>query len=430
MASARSRRAFNGLMMPGLPRRTVRLRLTLLYGSLFLACGAAVLTITYLLVEHALAGNYTAQSGGGALGVAGTGSSQPPRGRQLHVTAGDKSLTPAQAVVLGQRLRQLASQQRTHELHQLLVGCAVALAVMTVAAVALGWLVAGRVLRPLRTITDTTRRISERNLHERLALSGPDDELKSLGDTIDALLARLEEAFQAQRRFVANASHELRTPLTMMRTAIDVATGKPGPPRPGVDALAARIELGLDKADQLVSGFLALAQAQNDPAGPRERVALDDVVNKVIAERCAFIGAAELAIDQDAEPAVVGGSELLVTHLVANLVDNAIRHNVRKGWIKLSVAVEPEHAVLTVENGGTQLDQREVDKLTQPFRRLAPDRTNASGFGLGLSIVAAIVANHGGTLQLHARPGGGLRVVARLARVTELEPVAFSGCHA
>ncbi len=412
---------FRRLPNPPLPRRTIRLRLTALYGGLFLGCGAAVLAITYLLVEHAISGSNTYQGSQGAMGELGPGSDQPPERPRLE--AGGKALTAAQAKALGDQLRRLAAEQRSHELHQLLIGSGIALAIMAVLAVGLGWLLAGRVLRPLRTITEATRRISEQNLHERLALRGPDDELKTLGDTIDALLARLEDAFDAQRRFVANASHELRTPLTMMRTAIDVATGKPGPARPDVNALAAKIELGLDKADLLVEAFLALAQAQYT-ADRGEEVAIDEIVAKVIAERRVALSAAGLRLDQDSEHTQARSGELLATHLVGNLLDNAIRHNEPHGWIKITTRLESNSAVLIVENAGRQLDQHDVDQLAQPFRRITPDRTNASGFGLGLSIVAAIVTNCGGTLDLHARPGGGLRVVVTLPRAVEAVPAA------
>ncbi len=416
-----------------LPRRTVRLRLTALYGGLFLASGAAVLALTYLVVDRALSGGFTTYQGShGVLGgVAGNGSDQPPSGTRLEVGAGGQPLTPAQSKVLADHLQRLAVQQRTHELHQLLTGCGIALAVMGVVAIGLGWLVAGRVLRPLRTITDTTRRISEHNLHERLALSGPADELTTLGDTIDRLLARLEDAFDAQRRFVANASHELRTPLTMMRTAIDVATGKPGPARPEVDALAARIQLGLNRADQLVDSFLTLAQAQHGTDERTGRVEVDQVVAKVIADRRGATASAGLTLDHNSDRVVARGSEPLITHLIDNLVDNAIRHNRRGGWIRITARAEHNAVVVSVENSGHPLEQQDVDQLTQPFRRVTPDRTTATGFGLGLSIVAAIVTNHGGTLGLHARPGGGLRVVVTLPRATEPAPaVVLAGSPA
>jgi signal transduction histidine kinase len=363
-----------------LPRRTVRLRLTLLYGALFLASGAALLAITYVLAWNAT--------------TALPGTAQGPK----------RALLAYQAT------------QHAAVMHQLLESCEIALAVTAMLSIALGWLVAGRVLQPLRTMTAAAQRISEQNLHQRLAVAGPDDELKQLGDTIDGLLARLEAAFAAQRRFVANASHELRTPLTMMRTAVDVATSKPEPAAPGVTALAGRIRLGLDRADRLVESFLALARAQHGGAIRRSTVALDRLASAILDEHAAAIDGMHLTVKQDQRDAPLYGSQALLTHLVGNLIDNAIRHNHPGGWIHVTTGTEAGTARLVVENSGPVLDQGQVRGLAQPFRRLSPDRTSTSdtGVGLGLSIVAAIVTTHHGTLDLHARPSGGLRVAVTL----------------
>jgi signal transduction histidine kinase len=363
----------------------VRLRLTLLYGALFLASGAALLAITYVLVWHAT----------------------------------DPRLPSADVVRLRPQLQaKVALEIRQHAdlMYQLLVSCGIALSVTAVLSIALGWFVGGRVLRPVRAMTAATRRISEQNLHERLAVTGPDDELKHLGDTIDDLLARLEGAFDAQRRFVANASHELRTPLTMMRTAVDVATCTPEPPAPGVQVLAGRIRLGLDRADRLVESFLILARAQHGNFMRRSIVELDRLAAAILAEHAAAISGMHLTVGLDQRDAPVHGSEALLTHLAGNLIDNAIRHNHPGGWIHVTTGTEARTVRLVVENSGTVLDQARVRELTQPFRRLAPDRTGAgdTGVGLGLSIVAAIVAAHDGTLDLCARPGGGLRVTITL----------------
>jgi hypothetical protein len=287
-----------------------------------------------------------------------------------------------------------------------------------VLSIAFGWLVAGRVLRPVRAMTAATQRISDQNLHQRLAVAGPDDELKHLGDTIDDLLARLQSAFDAQRRFVANASHELRTPLTMMRTAVDVATCTPEPPAPGVTVLAGRIRLGLDRADRLVESFLTLARAEHGRAIGRSSVALDQLATAILADHTAAIGDMHLTVEQDQRDAPTHASQALLTHLADNLIDNAIRHNHPGGWIHVTTSTDTEAdtARLVIENSGTILDQTRVGELTQPFRRLAADRTGTddTGVGLGLSIVAAIVATHNGTLDLHARPEGGLRVTVAL----------------
>ncbi len=376
---------------PHLPLRTVRMRLTLLYGALFLISGAVLLAITYVLAWNA---------------------TQPPADQGV----------PGNTVVPKFKQAQLAQQlatevhQRAADLHQLLAGSGIALLITAVLSIALGWLVAGRVLRPLRTMTAATQRISERNLHQRLAVAGPDDELKRLGDTIDGLLARLESAFDAQRRFVANASHELRTPLTMMRTALDVATRKPGPPAPGVTILAGKIRAGLDKADRLVESFLTLARAQHGGTVTRGTVALDKLATAVLAEHCAAISDMRLTVGQDHHDAPVPGSEALLTHLTGNLIGNAIRHNQPGGWIRVATGTGTGTAWLVVENSGPVLDPGRVGELTQPFRRAAPDRTGTddTSVGLGLSIVAAIAATHHGTVGLHARPHGGLCVTVTL----------------
>ena len=220
----------------------------------------------------------------------------------------------------------------------------------------------------------------------------------------------------AQRRFVANASHELRTPLTMMRTALDVATRKPGPPAPGVTILADKIRAGLDKADRLVESFLTLARAQHGGTVRRSTVALDKLATTVLAAHAAAINDMHLTVGQDHHDAAMPGDQALLTHLIDNLIDNAIRHNQPGGWICVGTGTGTDTARLVVENSGPVLDPDRVGELAQPFRRAVPDRTGAdgTGVGLGLSIVAAIAATHHGTLDLHARPDGGLRVTVTL----------------
>jgi signal transduction histidine kinase len=375
---------------PHLPPRTIRMRLTLLYGALFLLSGAMVLVVAYTLTWNAV------------------NTISPP--------ASVGSFSSLQAL-REQKLRiALIAGQHATMMHQLLMSCVIALAITAVLSIGLGWLVAGRVLRPLRTMTAATQRISEQNLHQRLAVAGPDDELKRLGDTIDDLLARLEAAFEAQRRFVANASHELRTPLTMMRTALDVATRKPEPPVPAVTTLAGKIRAGLDKADRLVESFLTLARAEHGGTVHRSMVALDKLATAVLADRFEAINDMHLTVGQDHHDAPVRGSEALLTHLTGNLIDNAIRHNQPGGWIRVATDTDTRMARLVVENSGPIVDLGRVGELAQPFRRAVPDRISAddTGVGLGLSIVAAIAATHHGTLDLQARPHGGLRVTVTL----------------
>jgi signal transduction histidine kinase len=302
----------------------------------------------------------------------------------------------------------------------LLTVSAIALGIMALISIGLGWLMAGRVLRPLRTMTATARQISEENLHERLAVNGPDDEMKDLGDTIDGLLGRLETAFEAQRRFVANASHELRTPLAMMRTSLDVALGKPRTPSE-VKVLARKLEEGLNQADKLLEGLLVLARAQRGALGEMTEVSLQDLVFAALVADQDEISRLRLTVLDATVAYEVFGNETLLARLVANVVDNAVRHNVPDGMIVLSDHMEDGMAYLVVDSGGPVLDEDAVQQLAKPFHRLGPERVaDNNGAGLGLSIVRAIATAHGGTLELHARPEGGLRVVIGLPTATQV----------
>jgi signal transduction histidine kinase len=381
-----------------LPRGTVRLRLTALYGVLFLVSGVVLLTI----------------SGGVLVGRSTTGIGPSPAAQ-----APQSALARAHAQIHQLEL-QLANQQALAPgglSRNLLIAGAIALGIMTVVAVLLGWVIAGRALRPLRAITAATRRISADNLHERLTLTGPRDELTELAETIDGLLARLEGAFAAQRRFVANASHELRTPLTTMRASVDVAVAKPGPVPPQTIALAGRLRGELDQVDRLLDGLLALARAQHGDLPGRITVSLDSVVSASLAARADAITARKLTVHHTVgrDGAWVDGSPALLHRMADNVIDNAIGHNTDGGWIIVTTMADGQAARLVVETGGDVLDQAQVDQLTQPFRRLGADRTGSDrGAGLGLSIVAAIAEAHGGSVRLAARPEGGLRVVVTL----------------
>jgi signal transduction histidine kinase len=368
-----------------LSRHSVRLRLTFLYGCLFLLSGAGLLAITYLLVQNALAGPI------------GTSEGSLPRsaggGVVVHAPAGNGLLA-----------------QQVTDLHQLLVQSAIALGIMAVVSIGLGWLVAGRVLKPLRVMTATTRRISERSLHERLALGGPDDELKGLSDTIDELLARLEAAFDSQRRFVANASHELRTPLMLTQTMLQVALADPDVT---LDSLRSTcqdvIAAGKDQA-QLIDALLILARSQRglDHCDP---VDLAAVVADALDSAGATAASAGLTVYATVHPALVAGDERLVRTLVANLVNNAVRYNRPRGNFQILATTQAGRALLRVTNTGPPVPGDQIDRLLQPFQRLSDHRsTNHDGLGLGLSIVAAIAAAHGATLSLHPQPTGGMTV--------------------
>jgi len=322
-------------------QRSVRLRLTALYGGLFLACGTALLAITYALVSHATA--ITA------------------------VTTGSPNGPPASAV----RHAHLV------DLHQLVVQSGIALAIMTVVSVALGWIVAGRVLAPVRA------------------------------------------AFDAQRRFVANASHELRTPLAMMRTSLDVAVAKPEPIPPEVRALDAKLREGLDQADRLLESFLVLARAQHGARDEQAPVSLASLVDAALHDRDRLIAERGIDVRTSLAPVCVTGSATLLSRMVQNVIENAVRHNEPRGFIAVQSELCDGTARLVVENGGPILDGASVEQLGRPFRRLGAERTgSADGVGLGLSIVAAVAEAHGGGLDLRARSGGGLRVEIELSGAT------------
>jgi signal transduction histidine kinase len=378
----------------GLPGRTVRMRLTALYGALFLISGAGLLTITNILAR----GWTWPQVYVSALAPAGSGHE--------HFTSATP--TPTQA----EWQARLAAEHAA-ELNQLLAESAIALGVMAVVSAALGWLVAGRVLRPLRVMTAAAQRISADSLHERLDMPGPRDELKDLADTVDELLGRLDGAFAAQRRFTASASHELRTPLATIRASLDVTMARPRPVPAWTAELAGLIGAQLDKVDELLEGLLVLARAQHGVLPAHDVLPVDDLVSTALAAQAEAITARDLAVQYFSGDVgtCVEGSEPLLHRMARNVIDNAIAHNRDGGWISITTQAGSGMARLIIENGGDILNPEHVAGLAQPFRRLGADRTcSDSGAGLGLSIVAAIAAAHRGTLALHARPSGGLKV--------------------
>jgi signal transduction histidine kinase len=380
-----------------LPRNTVRLRLTGLYGSLFLGSGAALLAITYLLVRNTTGPLFFASIRiYGGIGMPGGAPSLP----QLAAAA-----------------RAQGAAWHGAELHQLLEYSAIALGVMVLASVALGWFVAGRVLRPLRTITTAVRDISASNLHDRLAITGPDDDLRELAETCNGLLDRLEAAFDAQRQFVANASHELRTPLARERTVMEVALRDPHATVESLRAAGQRVLASGQQQERLIEALLTLARSQRG-LGHSEPVDLCAVTSRVLGAHAMEAGRRGLRVRPGPGPAVLLGDLRLAERLVENLVQNALRHNEPGGEVAVTTATEHGRAVLRVANTGPEIPPGEVGLLTEPFRRRAPDRTSPAGsalagdpprgLGLGLSIVQAIATAHQAGCTLSPRPGGGL----------------------
>jgi signal transduction histidine kinase len=359
------------------PRRTARLRLTIMYGCVCLAFGIVLLTVTYLLTWNALS---------------------------VSVVPGPASASAG----LGQ-LTDGASQI-TLDRHLLLVRSALALGVVSIAALGSGWLLAGRVLRPLTTITSAAKRISASSLHERLALPGPDDELKELANTLDDLFARLEASFGSQRRFAANASHELRTPLTRERTLLQVTLADPDSDAATWRSVSKELLDSNTEQERLIEALLVLA---NSEAGldHSEPVDLAALTRAVLEESGAGIGRLRLRVSTDIRPACLHGDPLLVRQLAGNLIGNAIRHNVHGGSITIETATYGGQAILSVSNSGPQIPPGEVDRLFQPFQRLGPRRAQRdNGHGLGLSIVTAIAKAHRARISAHPGPDGGLTI--------------------
>ena len=365
------------------PRRTLRLRLTTWYGGLFLLSGVALLAVTYGLVVQSFAGN-----------SAGNVLCQAP-GTGCHVIGAPQA-------------RAMAVRANGAVLGELVSRSALALALVAVLSVAVGWVIAGRALRPLRTITTTARQISATSLGERLALTGPRDELTDLADTFDGLLARLEAAFAAQRQFIANAAHELRTPLARQRVLGQVALADPGATIESLRAAHERVLFAGAEQHQLIEALLTLALGQ---AGLDQRAPVDlaGLAADALASRQSEARYPDLTLHAALGPAPAAGSPRLAERLVGNLIDNALRHNRPGGEVSVVTGTRGSRAVLTVANTGPAVPAAAIDRLFQPFQRLVPDRTG-DGLGLGLSIVQAIASAHDATVTARPRPGGGLLV--------------------
>jgi signal transduction histidine kinase len=389
----------------------VRLRLTLLYGGLFLAAGAALLAVNYALVRSRFTLPFHVE-------VAPPGSQLPAdlgpgQGVRLLITQvgrGDVIAgagSPAALEVVRQKLQAAA-------LSQLLTQSGIALGLMALASVGLGWLVAGRVLRPLQAITATARRLEGSTLHERINLQGPEDELKELADTFDQMLARLDTAFETQRRFVANASHELRTPLAIARTEVDVALADPDAGPAELRAMAERVREASERSERLIEGLLTLARSERQLRA-REPVDLSLAAADALSVARPEAERLGLRVRSVLGGAPVAGDRALLERLVANLVENAVRHNVAGGWLEVDTGLAGGRAVARVANGGRAVPPDQVAGLFEPFRRLGGDRTGSDrGAGLGLSIVRSVAAAHGGGASARALPGGGLEVTVEV----------------
>jgi len=263
------------------------------------------------------------------------------------------------------------------------------------------------VLRPVRAITETARRASDQHLGERLALTGAQDELKELADTFDEMLERLDQAFAAQRRFVANASHELRTPLTVMRTAIDVALAKPNRTTQQLEDMAVRVRRSIDRAENMIEALLLLAISDQGVTSS-ELLDLSAVAEDALELAAPGITRLGLSVQADLAPAEATGDQQLIERMVWNLVDNAVRHNEPGGWIQITTGRCPGGAVLRITNSGAMVPPDAVPTLAEPFRRI--DKQPGDGVGLGLSIAQSVSIAHGAQLDIHSQPEGGLDI--------------------
>jgi signal transduction histidine kinase len=356
-------------------RPTIRLRMTLLYAAVFFVAGALLLSVSYALVRNNLTG-----------------------------TANLRGLSPGDYALHEAVLREVADDA----LGKLRTQYAIALGALTGLSVLLGWAVAGRVLRPLQRITATAQRVSQDNLGERIALEGPRDELKELADTFDGMLERLSRAFDSQRRFVANASHELRTPLSVIRTEVDVTLADPDATSAELRAMAETVRDATLATERLIEALLTLARSdggivRRDPAD------LSDGARAALAQTAQEAADLELDVRSALDSAPVHGDRPLLERLVANLVENAVRHNRPGGMVEVRTAQAAGRSVVEVRNDGAVVPTEAVASLLEPFQRL--DRgARGDGAGLGLSIVRSVAEAHGGSVELRPRPSGGLVV--------------------
>ena len=390
------------------PPQTFRVRLTLLFAALFLAAGAALLGINYVLAVNQ------------------PDNVPPVTSYQIklafHCKSGKEPLPKGAEPVLSSRCVQALSAISAHEaaanlrrqtLERLLAYSLVALGAMTVVSGGLGWVMAGRVLRPVSSITAAARRASEQHLGERLALAGPHDELRELADTFDQMLERLDAAFASQRRFVADASHELRTPLTVMRTAIEVTLAKPARTPEQLEVMAAKVARSAAQAEAMIEALLTLAASEQAPASP-ELVDLATAAEDAAESAAARARELDLRVDTDLAAAPACGNRLLLERMVGNLVDNAVRHNIRGGWILIRTGTGDQQARFDIANSGPVIPEDLVPALFEPFRRVEERTSVRDGTGLGLAIVRSIGAAHGAVVEAHSLPAGGLRILVTL----------------
>jgi signal transduction histidine kinase len=400
----------------------VRTRLTLLYATLFFAAGLALLGLTYGLVAASLptqpiAGARATSQELNKLNQCKLALAPPSKRIPTSLVAECEQAGAAYTAGTAAGLQA----QRQAALSDLLAFSLAGLAVLTVASGGLGWFMSGRVLRPVRVITETARRASEQHLGERLALHGARDELKDLADTFDDMLERLDAAFAAQRRFVANASHELRTPLTVMRTAIDVTLAKSSPTARQLTDMAVRVRRSIDRAESMVEALLTLAASDQGKLST-EFTDLATWAEDAIDAAAPQIERLALHVDALLDPAETTGDPQLLERMIWNLVDNAARHNEPGGWIRLRTGTSGTAVYLEIANSGPFIPDDAVPSLFEPFRRMQARAGVRDGVGLGLSIARSVVTAHRATVTARSQPAGGLDISVMIPHCPAAEP--------
>ena len=355
------------------PRRRLRTRLALLHAGLAFACSLVLLAMV-----------------------------------DLPLYTGDHT---TRAPVPGQPAPPNAAVQTTSNLPELLRYSAVALVALAAVSITLGWLIAGRALRPLHAITRSARVMSANTLNNRPRVRAAYREFTELADTFDGLLQRLHESFTAQRQFVANASHELRTPLTVQRTLLQLTLADPDASADTLRSACRELLILGQQQERLINALLTLASGHQE-IDHWQRFDLADLTRCVVLDHHATAERHDILVHTTLAPTTVSGDPRLVASLVANLVDNAVRHNIPGGTVEITTSAPGR---LTVGNTGAPIAPTEINRLFQPFQRLGVDRTDQTdGYGLGLAIVAAVARAHRAPLTASARPDGGLLIAVDL----------------
>ena len=371
--------------------RTIRARLTLTYAALFLVTGAVLIVLMYVMLSNAL--------------------EPPPKPKSDYPQTNQTTeyAMPENEKDWRDQLDSARGEQRQEALDLVKVTAGIALALASIGALGVGWVFAGRMLQPVSEITEYAKAASESTLDRRIKLEGQEDELKELADTIDDMLSRLEQSFESQKRFAAQASHELRTPLAIMGAEADVTLSEPGPPAEAA-ALARMVRTQVDRSERLVEGLLVLARSDSAVIN-RERVDLADLVGDTLEDVIGLADRAHIEIDLDLSAAPAMGDIVLLRSLLTNLYMNAIQYNRDGGWMRIRVWQEENRSLVRIENSGDTVAQEEMDRLFQPFQRgrgLDQSPRKHGGFGLGMAIIRSVTAAHGGELRAHARESGGM----------------------